>query len=58
MKCEKCHHFFVVLSDLDSRKSVKAERQHESVEASEPAMPQPPPTPKKVIKLLNFIILS
>lgn len=25
VKCEKCHHFFVVLSEMDSKKSIKDE---------------------------------
>jgi len=58
VKCEKCHHFFVVLSDLDSRKSVKAERHHESVEPSEPIIPQPPPTPKKIYEYLSKYVVG
>ncbi|XP_019646858.1 PREDICTED: insulin-like growth factor-binding protein complex acid labile subunit [Branchiostoma belcheri] len=43
VKCEKCHHFFVVLSEMDSKKSLKeqtAERQGKTK--------KPPPAPKKV----------
>merc|ERR550534_760187 len=28
VKCEKCHHFFVVLSELDSKRSVRSEKAH------------------------------
>lgn len=46
VKCEKCHHFFVVLSEIDSKRSLK--------EALRPEDPKqgfyrkPPPPPKKV----------
>lgn len=46
VKCEKCHHFFVVLSEVDSKKTLK---DHNRVE--EPKLgplKKPPPPPKKV----------
>lgn len=44
MKCEKCHHFFVVLSEVDSKKTIKEEtKTHRK---------QPPP-PKKIMDYLN-----
>ena len=42
-----------MLSDLDSRKSVRAEKPIEDAEPIQPTMPKPPPTPKKVNKMLN-----
>ncbi|XP_043277143.1 ATP-dependent Clp protease ATP-binding subunit clpX-like, mitochondrial isoform X2 [Venturia canescens] len=51
VKCEKCHHFFVVLSEIDSKKSLK--------EALRPEDPKqgfyrkPPPPPKKIYEYLN-----
>ncbi|XP_052366705.1 ATP-dependent Clp protease ATP-binding subunit clpX-like, mitochondrial [Oncorhynchus keta] len=44
VKCEKCHHFFVVLSETDSKKGLKTEAES-PVEAF---TQKPPPPPKKV----------
>jgi len=46
VKCEKCHHFFVVLSDVDQKKSVKENQ--EPVEVKAGSSRKPPPPPKKV----------
>jgi ATP-dependent Clp protease ATP-binding subunit ClpX len=45
VKCEKCHHFFVVLSEVDSKKTVK----EESVKGQR----KPPPPPKKILEYLD-----
>jgi ATP-dependent Clp protease ATP-binding subunit ClpX len=45
VKCEKCHHFFVVLSEMDSKKTVK----EESVKGQR----KPPPPPKKIMEYLD-----
>lgn len=58
VKCEKCHHFFVVLSDLDSRKSVRAEKPIEDAEPIQPTMPKPPPTPKKIYEYLSKYVVG
>lgn len=48
VKCEKCHHFFVVLSEADSKKSIVKEPES-AAEAVKLAFQQkPPPPPKKV----------
>lgn len=48
VKCEKCHHFFVVLSEADSKKSIIKEPES-AAEAVKLAFQQkPPPPPKKV----------
>ncbi|XP_055374248.1 ATP-dependent Clp protease ATP-binding subunit clpX-like, mitochondrial [Condylostylus longicornis] len=44
VKCEKCHHFFVVLSEVDSKKTVKEEQKGQR---------KPPPPPKKIMEYLN-----
>lgn len=50
MKCEKCHHFFVVLSETDSKKGLNKEPES-AAEAVKLAFAQkPPPPPKKVRK--------
>ncbi|KAB0801832.1 hypothetical protein PPYR_04018 [Photinus pyralis] len=46
VKCEKCHHFFVVLSEVDSKKK-------EGVEAKAGIFRKPPPPPKKIYDYLN-----
>uniref|UniRef100_G3QDJ9 Caseinolytic mitochondrial matrix peptidase chaperone subunit X n=1 Tax=Gorilla gorilla gorilla TaxID=9595 RepID=G3QDJ9_GORGO len=48
VKCEKCHHFFVVLSEADSKKSIIKEPES-AAEAVKLAFQQkPPPPPKKL----------
>ncbi|XP_055695293.1 ATP-dependent Clp protease ATP-binding subunit clpX-like, mitochondrial isoform X2 [Lutzomyia longipalpis] len=44
VKCEKCHHFFVVLSEVDSKKTVKEEVKNHR---------RPPPPPKKIMEYLD-----
>ncbi|CAH1953796.1 unnamed protein product [Acanthoscelides obtectus] len=46
VKCEKCHHFFVVLSEVDSKKK-------EGVDAKNGTYRKPPPPPKKIYDYLN-----
>ncbi|XP_048514327.1 ATP-dependent Clp protease ATP-binding subunit clpX-like, mitochondrial isoform X2 [Athalia rosae] len=51
VKCEKCHHFFVVLSEIDSKRSLK-----EALRPEEPKQGfyrKPPPPPKKIFEYLN-----
>jgi ATP-dependent Clp protease ATP-binding subunit ClpX len=43
VKCEKCHHFFVVLSETDSKKSFKENREDKLGHKR-----KPPPPPRKV----------
>jgi ATP-dependent Clp protease ATP-binding subunit ClpX len=44
VKCEKCHHFFVVLSDVDAKRSLKEGREDQK----SGFFRKPPPPPKKV----------
>ena len=48
MKCEKCHHFFVVLSDVDQKKAVKEQEQETATEPKSGQFRKAPPPPKKV----------
>lgn len=48
VKCEKCHHFFVVLSELDTKKSMKDQTREEHKSTR-----KPPPPPKKIFDYLN-----
>lgn len=50
VKCEKCHHFFVVLSDVDSKKTLKENRHVGSEKAG--IQRKPPPPPKKIYEYL------
>lgn len=58
VKCEKCHHFFVVLSETDSKKSLSKDPES-AAEAVKLAFQQkPPPPPKKVGYSFYFEILK
>ncbi|KAL3277387.1 hypothetical protein HHI36_012736 [Cryptolaemus montrouzieri] len=46
VKCEKCHHFFVVLSEMDSKKK-------EGQDLKTGFYRKPPPPPKKIYDYLN-----
>lgn len=46
VKCEKCHHFFVVLSEMDSKKKI-------GVDEKTGQYRKPPPPPKKIYDYLN-----
>lgn len=63
VKCEKCLHFFVVLSDADSKKTIKENRSINNEKLN--VQRKPPPPPKKVLQfktkncselIINFII--
>lgn len=45
VKCEKCHHFFVVLSEVDSKKTLKDD--------PKTGHRKPPPPPKKIMEYLD-----
>ncbi|CAG9566401.1 unnamed protein product [Danaus chrysippus] len=48
VKCDKCHHFFVVLSEVDTKKSIK-----DNTENKSGFYRKPPPPPKKIFEYLN-----
>uniref|UniRef100_A0A672PY07 Caseinolytic mitochondrial matrix peptidase chaperone subunit X n=1 Tax=Sinocyclocheilus grahami TaxID=75366 RepID=A0A672PY07_SINGR len=57
VKCEKCHHFFVVLSETDSKKGLNKEA--ESSEHVKYALAQkPPPAPKKIYAYLDKYVVG
>ncbi|XP_048014252.1 ATP-dependent Clp protease ATP-binding subunit clpX-like, mitochondrial [Megalobrama amblycephala] len=57
VKCEKCHHFFVVLSETDSKKGLNKEA--ESSEHVKFALAQkPPPPPKKIYTYLDKFVVG
>jgi ATP-dependent Clp protease ATP-binding subunit ClpX len=49
VKCEKCSHFFVVLSENEGVKKIKEDKTKKR---------QPPPTPKKIYEFLNKYIVG
>lgn len=53
VKCEKCHHFFVVLSDTDSKRSLKEPLRPE--DGKQGAYRKPPPPPKKVTNYFEIL---
>ena len=57
VKCEKCHHFFVVLSELDSKKTLK-EQQGIREDTKTGAMRKPPPPPKKIYAYLDKHVIG
>ncbi|XP_061102086.1 caseinolytic mitochondrial matrix peptidase chaperone subunit Xa isoform X3 [Conger conger] len=58
VKCEKCHHFFVVLSETDSKKGLNKEPES-AAEAVKLAFQQkPPPPPKKIYAYLDKYVVG
>ncbi|XP_049578057.1 ATP-dependent Clp protease ATP-binding subunit clpX-like, mitochondrial isoform X2 [Syngnathus scovelli] len=58
VKCEKCHHFFVVLSETDSKKGLNKEPES-AAEAVKLAFAQkPPPPPKKIYAYLDKYVVG
>nr|XP_020480174.1 ATP-dependent Clp protease ATP-binding subunit clpX-like, mitochondrial isoform X2 [Monopterus albus] len=58
VKCEKCHHFFVVLSETDSNKGLNKEPES-AAEAVKLAFAQkPPPPPKKIYAYLDKYVVG
>lgn len=53
VKCEKCHHFFVVLSEADSKKSFK-----ENKDDRTGLKKKPPPPPKKIYEYLDKYVIG
>lgn len=52
VKCDNCQHFFIILSDVDSKKTVKENRHHASGERVN-LQKRPPPPPKKIFEYLD-----
>uniref|UniRef100_A0A3B3Q9Y0 Caseinolytic mitochondrial matrix peptidase chaperone subunit X n=1 Tax=Paramormyrops kingsleyae TaxID=1676925 RepID=A0A3B3Q9Y0_9TELE len=58
VKCEKCQHFFVVLSETDSKKSLNKDPDS-AAEAVKLAFQQkPPPPPKKIYAYLDKYVVG
>ncbi|XP_076050282.1 ATP-dependent clpX-like chaperone, mitochondrial isoform X2 [Oratosquilla oratoria] len=54
VKCENCHHFFVVLSEVDSKRKQKEKR--DDVKAG--FNRKPPPPPKKIYEYLDHHVVG
>ncbi|GFR10177.1 ATP-dependent Clp protease ATP-binding subunit clpX-like, mitochondrial [Trichonephila clavata] len=52
VKCDNCQHFFIILSDADSKRSVKEGRHQMSGERAN-LQRRPPPPPKKIYEYLD-----
>ncbi|XP_046898394.1 caseinolytic mitochondrial matrix peptidase chaperone subunit Xa isoform X2 [Hypomesus transpacificus] len=58
VKCEKCHHFFVVLSETDSKKSLNKEQESANEAAKLAFQQKPPPPPKKIYAYLDKYVVG
>jgi len=59
VKCEKCHHFFVVLSEADSKKTIKEQSANQRSSGEELKQKRkPPPPPKKIFEYLNNHVIG
>ena len=56
MKCEKCSHFFVLLSEQDQKARTKEAKEMDSGKTSNTR--KPPPYPKKIYEYLNSHIIG
>ncbi|GFO37832.1 ATP-dependent clp protease ATP-binding subunit clpx-like protein [Plakobranchus ocellatus] len=53
VKCEKCHHFFVVLSETDSKKTFKEFRDEKLSQKK-----KSPPPPRKIFEFLDRFVVG
>uniref|UniRef100_A0A3B5QZ27 Caseinolytic mitochondrial matrix peptidase chaperone subunit X n=1 Tax=Xiphophorus maculatus TaxID=8083 RepID=A0A3B5QZ27_XIPMA len=58
VKCEKCHHFFVVLSETDSKKGLNKEAESEAELVRRAFAQKPPPPPKKIYAYLDKYVVG
>ncbi|KAA0724061.1 ATP-dependent Clp protease ATP-binding subunit clpX-like, mitochondrial [Triplophysa tibetana] len=58
VKCEKCHHFFVVLSESDSKEDLNKETESASERAKIAFAQTPPPPPKKIYTYLDKYVIG
>ncbi|XP_054901871.1 ATP-dependent Clp protease ATP-binding subunit clpX-like, mitochondrial isoform X2 [Poeciliopsis prolifica] len=58
VKCEKCHHFFVVLSETDSKKGLSKEAESEAELVRRAFAQKPPPPPKKIYAYLDKYVVG
>ncbi|XP_018495331.1 ATP-dependent Clp protease ATP-binding subunit clpX-like, mitochondrial [Galendromus occidentalis] len=56
VKCEKCHHFFVVLSESENKKFARDAAQAKA--AGAPAAQKAPPPPKKIYEYLDRHVIG
>ncbi|KAF7702147.1 hypothetical protein HF521_001430 [Silurus meridionalis] len=57
VKCERCHHFFVVLSESDSRMGLNKEAESAAESVKTASAQKPPPPPKKIYAYLdNYVV--
>ncbi|KAK6631435.1 hypothetical protein RUM43_000217 [Polyplax serrata] len=54
VKCQKCHHFFVLLSDVDTKRGLKENKE----DVKNGFYKKPPPPPKKIYEYLNKYVVG
>jgi ATP-dependent Clp protease ATP-binding subunit ClpX len=57
VKCEKCNHFFVVMSD-EKKPNILNQQQQQQQQAKPVVKQSPPPPPKKIYEFLNKYIIG
>ncbi|XP_056610044.1 caseinolytic mitochondrial matrix peptidase chaperone subunit Xa isoform X2 [Triplophysa dalaica] len=58
VKCEKCHHFFVVLSETDSKKNLSKDPESAAEAVKFAFQQKPPPPPKKIYAYLDKYVVG
>ena len=58
VKCDKCTHLFLVTSDSEQQKPIKAENLNKQQQAPQPKKMNPPPSPKRIYEFLNKFIIG
>ncbi|XP_051993381.1 ATP-dependent Clp protease ATP-binding subunit clpX-like, mitochondrial isoform X2 [Xyrauchen texanus] len=58
VKCEKCHHFFVVLSETDTKKSLSKDPESAAEAVKFAFQQKPPPPPKKIYAYLDKYVVG
>ncbi|CAG0914117.1 unnamed protein product [Notodromas monacha] len=58
VKCDSCNHFFVVLSDVDARKSREKTETASNPAEGQPMVHKPPPPPRKIYEYLDKYVVG
>ncbi|XP_051571256.1 ATP-dependent Clp protease ATP-binding subunit clpX-like, mitochondrial isoform X2 [Myxocyprinus asiaticus] len=58
VKCEKCQHFFVVLSESDTKKSLSKDPESTAESVKLAFQQKPPPPPKKIFAYLDKYVVG
>jgi len=58
VKCEQCGHFFVVLSELDSKRSMHSDKSQQETDTGDTKSPKAPPPPRKIYEYLSKYVVG